>query len=191
MASRIDRGIRLISRLLAIVAGIAILVMLVLATADVLTRYIRGRGITGVVEYSEILLVLLTLLSLAHAQRHDAHVAVDFLSQRLPTRIAALIQAIALAVIIGAIVVLIRRSTEIAMESWSGGEHTLGIARVPLWPARFAVPIGFAAFLLELLATAIRQAGIALTSPPGHDDDATADGHEADGPVASGVGKLI
>lgn len=153
---RAERGVGIASTVLNAVAAACMVGLLAASTADALGRHLRGSGFPGVVEYGELLLVGVALLSLASAYRHGAHVAVEFVTSRLPPRAAAITQIAGLLIAVVVLGWLIWASAEVAWNSWLIGEVRTGLVQAPLWPARFAVVLGFAALLFEIVSAVLR-----------------------------------
>lgn len=66
------------------VIGIAVLFLMVCVTfVDVILRYIFNSPIKGVLEITEVLMILAVFLAVAHTQNEKAHVTVDLVTGRL------------------------------------------------------------------------------------------------------------
>lgn len=158
LARRLIHGL---STTLGVGAALTLCLLLGMSTIDVILRESRGRGLGGVIESGEILLVMLALLSLAAAYRVGAHVNIDLLSGRIPTRLAAVLEAVGTATVVAIIAWMAWVSAGIAWDSYAQGEYRIGVTRVPLWPARSAVALGAAALALEMSLTVVRAMSIA------------------------------
>jgi TRAP-type mannitol/chloroaromatic compound transport system permease small subunit len=130
--------------------------LILLQVLDVIFRNATGAAVVrGVTEYISVGVVLVVFLAIAHAEREGAHVRTPLMTSRLPHRARVVLRGAALAVAALVVWSLAVVTFGRALESFDAGEVASGIARVPAWPARFAVPLG--AFLLgvELLARAV------------------------------------
>lgn len=137
--------------------GSLVLVYLMIATSlDVILRNATGRGLRGVVEYSELLMAALVFLGLGQAQRTDAHIAVDVLVHRLPRPASRAVTTLGLLITVLVLLFLAYATANSALESFQAGEHHYGVAAAPMWPARAVIPLGFGVMALECLMQAIK-----------------------------------
>jgi TRAP-type C4-dicarboxylate transport system permease small subunit len=139
------------SYLMSLLATIVLFCIMVIACVDI-TRRLAGFGsLRGAFEYSEVLLVWLVYLSIAHTQRMKDHVAVDLVTNRLPPRLSAIVQALGLIAVLGLFAWMAWAGVGEALASVQLGEVRPGLVRVPLWPARIILAAGIALLVLELL----------------------------------------
>jgi TRAP-type C4-dicarboxylate transport system permease small subunit len=153
---RVLSVVRAVSLACAAVAAVIMAALILLQVVDVIFRNATGASVVrGVTEYISVGVVLVVFLAMAHAEREGAHVRTPLLTSRLPHRVRVVLRGTALAVAALVVWSLAVVTLGRALESFDTGEVASGIARVPVWPARFAVPLG--AFLLgiELLARAV------------------------------------
>lgn len=150
-----DATIGIISRLLGYVSALMVVAIMVLVVADVVMRNVVGSSIGATVGYAEILLVGSVYLALAHARRSDSHISVDLVTSRLGERTAAMVEGagVLLALVLLAMTSVV--SIEQAMDSIAQGEYRIGVERIPVWPGRVAVAVGWSALTLELLRDAV------------------------------------
>ena len=151
-----DRLISLGSRLLGTVGSFLIFVIMCIVIGDVLTRAITGSGVASLIEYAEVLLVGVVFLSLPYARRTRQHVTVDAVVSRLPYNFARIVEYAGLLIAIIFLTALAWSSVEAAISSTLAGEYRMGVERIPIWPARIAVALGWCALLLELVADLLR-----------------------------------
>lgn len=140
-----------IARVLAVVAGIVLVVLIVINGVYAVARNALGVNVVGVFETSEVLLPIVALLALAETQRRGDHVSVELLVVRLPDRVASLVEAVGLLTVS----IFLSWSTYVsfggAFESYRSGEYRMGLAEVPVWPARLAIALGLGSLVLQLL----------------------------------------
>lgn len=155
---------------LGALGSIATVAMMVATTLDVLSRNFVGRSVPGLLELTETLLVVTVFLGLSYAGATNAHVSVDLLTSRFPKRLAR--QVTGAMWVLGAAMTVwfIMATAQRASASLRMGEISTGLVDWPLWPARWVVVIGFAAFLLIALVNGF----LGLRGEPllGEDDDA-------------------
>lgn len=151
-----DKLAESISVPLGILASVSTIVMMLGISAEVAYRNIQGRSIPGVLELSESALVATVFFGLAYAGTSGSHIAVDLLVTRLPRQVAKWTMVTAWALSVAVLGWLTYASRERAMDSVSRGEARMGLVSWPLWPARWVIVIGFAAFLLVALTNLVR-----------------------------------
>lgn len=153
----IDKLLGGASTLLAWVAGIALILMMLHITVDVIARYVFNSPLHGTVEIvSAYYMVAVVFLPLAMIERLNGHIAVELVTQHFPRRI----QHIGIG-----IVALLSAAyfCAFAWETWGDavrkydvGEQALGSISITIWPTRFYVPIGCGLIALVLVYKAIR-----------------------------------
>jgi len=146
-----------LDRWAALIAGLALLLMMLLGAANVVTTAVLAKPIAGTYELTEMLMVASTFLALALAHADDAHVRVTLLVDRLGRRTRAGFDALAQ---LGTAVVF----AAIAWFGWSAAIHSIGVGEfssgalpVPIWPARLALGLGASLMTLQALAFMARD----------------------------------
>jgi len=156
MARRILDGA---ANLLAIVAGVALILMMLHIVVDVVLRAFVNRPLHATVEIvSTYYMVAVVFLPLALVERLNAHIVVELLTQHLPRRAQLLLMAVvalAAAAYFGAFA---WQTWGDAVSKYRVGEVLLGNVPVTVWPTRFYVPVGCGLIALLLLHKAARLA---------------------------------
>ncbi len=80
---KLKKGIQRVNRLISGIGAFFLVPLMLLTTAEVLSRNLFNRPIAGAVEMSEFLLSIFILLGLAYAQQAKAHVGVSLFTSRL------------------------------------------------------------------------------------------------------------
>lgn len=124
---------------LAILAGIITVLMMFLVSADVISRKLLNRPITGSVEVSEIGLLAITFLAAAWLLREEGHVNIDLVLNMLSPRNQALINAITSFVGIIICLALTWYSVMVAVEHFQEGIFSVySMLELPTYP-RFVI----------------------------------------------------
>jgi TRAP-type C4-dicarboxylate transport system permease small subunit len=136
-----------------ILGAIGVLLMMAHITIDVIAKFFFNWPLPGTITIvSNHYMILVAFLPLAFAERQNGHISVEVLVEHFPARVQYVLSLFAL--MVGAIV--------FAMLAWQGWveairaynisafviEHSL---RIPIWPARFLLPIGCGLMVLTLL----------------------------------------
>jgi len=125
-------------------AGASVLAMTLLGGADVIAAAGFGRPIPAVFESTAALMVIVVFLCLGHLQSTDGHVAIDALVNRLGPRGRRWQRVVSQALAAAFFGILAWQSLELAWQSWSIREYSMGLVPFPLYPGKFAVAAGAA-----------------------------------------------
>ncbi|CAM4057163.1 TRAP transporter small permease [Vreelandella rituensis] len=139
----------LISRGLLGIAGLALLAIVLLVTANILMRQLAS-SYGGTTEIVGWLTAVVVSLSLAYAQLNKAHVELDILVAHFPDRLQALLETL---VAIASLLFF----AMVAVKLWEYGYGVMqrGMVsqtlRIAIYPMIYVVALGFSAFCLVLL----------------------------------------
>lgn len=145
---------RITGRLVApasLLGGIALILLALVVTADVAARAL-GFALVGAAEAGGVLLALLVFLVIAWTQRQRGHVAIEVVVSMMPPVLQRWADALSLLICLAFTLVLAITTGRAAWESYQAMEFQVGTLPFPLWPVRLVIAIGFALFVLQLLA---------------------------------------
>lgn len=146
------RWVRGLSHLTGLLSAVALVLATLITAHGVFTRYVLRAPTTWQTEATIYLLMLVTFVGAAYGLRHNAHVGVDLVVDRLGTR-ARLVLRIVTAVLSLAVVAVIAWT---AYGTWAEAylfDHRSPTAwRFPLWIAYAILPVGMTCVALQLLA---------------------------------------
>ena len=138
------------------VVGMAFLIpLMLLTTADVISRGFFHKPIPGSMELSEYILAVFILLGAAYTQQVKGHVGVDFLTSRLSPHIQVVCQIITTALGLFIIAIVIWQGLIIALEEKAVSD----MLRIPQYPFRLLVAVGGSLLWLELLIDLVASIG--------------------------------
>tara|TARA_R100000935_G_scaffold58904_1_gene99398 strand:+ start:24463 stop:24972 length:510 start_codon:yes stop_codon:yes gene_type:complete len=128
----------------SILAGIAIVAMMLQVTVDVTLRYLFGMQLMGTLTIvSYYYMVIVAFVPLALAERRGAHISVEFVTDHLPPRIRHHLAGLILLPTAAVGFILTWRTFETATRAFrTGAAEVNGFSRVPVWPAYYALPLG-------------------------------------------------
>ena len=162
----IDVALRWLSNILAIIGGIALVLMMVQTVADVIADQFFSRPIPGNLEVISVHhMVLVVFLPLAFVERRHEHIQVDLVYQLMPRLMQRSILVLGYLIGAGFFAILTWRTWGDALRSLEKNEMLMGNVYVIIWPAKFVLPIGFAAIGLVMLLHAWRAATDPTFSP--------------------------
>lgn len=158
--SRADRGLLKVERLMALVAGIAIFSLMLLAVRSVGGRVTLNAPLSGYVDWIMQLMPVIAIFAVSYAQRDGTHIRMDILVSRLNKRALWLFELISVLLILLLVLMLLwgswahfLRSFDFGSPLWSR-DSTIDIG-LPVWPAKLVVPVAFAVLALRLIIQTI------------------------------------
>lgn len=137
----------------ALMLGAAILV-----SVDVIMRKAIGKTVGGADELSGYAFAISVSWSLAFVLLQRANVRVDALYVRLPAKLAALLDLVALVALGSFAIVLARYGFEVVSQSWTLSAHSNSSLGVPLWIPQGLWWLGLVTFVSTLALLLVRGA---------------------------------
>ncbi len=156
LLSRLDRQLFKLESLMALISGLAIFSLMVLAVISVGGRNTMNMPLPGYVDWIEQVMPLIAFMGVAYTQRDGGHIRMDILVGKLRGRAlwgAEFITTLAMLVLV---LLLIwgsyshfLRSFDFNAPYWSR-DSSIDIS-IPLWPAKLIVPVAFTVLAMRLL----------------------------------------
>jgi TRAP-type C4-dicarboxylate transport system permease small subunit len=157
---------------LALLASLALLAMVAIICADVLTRNVAlpglPRGIAWSNEISELLLYLITLLAAPWLLREGRHIRVDIVLRVLPARVAYASEWLADVLGLAACLALVVYGSSAAWKSQQSAALSIKTLVMPEWWFLLPLPTCFALLAVEFVFRMLRL----KHAPVGPRDDA-------------------
>lgn len=154
--SKLDRALYRIERELALVSGIAVFSLMVLAVVSVGGRNFFNQPLPGYVDWIEQIMPLIAFMGVAYTQRDGGHIRMDIFVGVFSGRPLWLIELITTLAILALMLLMVwgswahfERSFDWNAPMWSR-DSTIDIA-LPIWPAKILAPIAFGVLSLRLL----------------------------------------
>src|SRR5690606_30235086 len=138
------------------IAGFGYVVLMLLTVANVTGRITSGHGILASVDIIELTMPGLIFLAMSTAELSGSHVRTPLLTNRIPGQLAIVFRALAQSISSGYIAWLLWATLLKAIESAQTNENRFALMNIPVWPARIAMVVGLALFLIVLIAQATR-----------------------------------
>lgn len=149
VVARIGRLVDGLSVTLALLASALIVALMLAVVFDISRRQLTGRSIGGVLEYSEIVMVLIVYLGIGYGQLTRSHVWVDLFIARLSDRVRLQLDLFVLFVVAALFFWIAVQTAQAGLTSFERREVRTGLASAPVWPAKIAVSVGFCAMALQ------------------------------------------
>lgn len=145
-----ERLVARVTRGLAAVAGVTLLLMLAVTVGNMLLRAF-ATPYYGTFEVIGLMAVVVNGLALGEAQRRKSHVAVDIVMSRTPIRIQ-LIVGVAVTLLSVALFFLVSRQLVAYGLNMSAQGALTESLRIPFWPVTLVLAVGVAGLVLALVA---------------------------------------
>ena len=153
--SRADRALYRLERVLALLSGLAVFSLMVLAVISVAGRNFFNAPLPGYVDWIEQAMPLIAFMGVAYTQRDGGHIRMDILVGALKGRALWAAEFVTTALILALMLLLVwgswahfQRSFDFAAPMWSR-DSSMDIA-LPLWPAKLLAPVAFSVLCLRL-----------------------------------------
>ena len=153
--SRLDRHLYWVESKLALISGIAVFSLMVLAVISVSGRHAINQPLPGYVDWIEQLMPLIAFMGISYAQRDGGHIRMDILVGALKGRTLWAAEFITAFFMLMLMVLLVwgswshfERSFDWASPMWSR-DSSMDIA-IPLWPAKLLAPVAFGVICIRL-----------------------------------------
>ena len=163
---------RWVSRAAAGLAGVSLILMMLQTVADVVLRYLFNMPIEGnleIVSYYHMVAVVFLPLGLVEL-RHE-HINVDLFINWFSRRNRNLFYVLASAIGIFFVSMLFYRSFLDAVTATRINDVIMGSILITVWPAKWALPIGFGCLLLAIAANVVMAVRNIATYEPGGDEN--------------------
>lgn len=154
--SRLDRRLYRVERVLALVSGLAVFSLMVLAVISVGGRNFFNQPLPGYVDWIETVMPLIAFMGIAFSQRDGGHIRMDMVVGALRGRALYAAEIVTTLAILLLMVLMVwgswahfLRSFDFAAPMWSR-DSTMDIA-LPIWPAKLLAPVAFFVLCLRLV----------------------------------------
>jgi TRAP-type C4-dicarboxylate transport system permease small subunit len=154
----VDRTLSVIEDGLVIVAGLIVLALMIVVTADVIMRSLFNYPLPNSYEYMELGMVFIVYLGAAQVQREKRHIAIDALVKTLWPRPRALAEMFGCLIGLVLMAAIGWWGAQAAWNSYVTSEYIGSVARLPVLPARLALMAGVLVLSLRLLIDTGRYA---------------------------------
>lgn len=142
---RIGRFLGRISELTSILGGLAIALMMLQITADVVMRAVFNSPLPGTITLvSYYYMVIAAFIPLAYNEKLDSHISVEVVTERLPVAVQRHLAGWLLLFSVGVFGGLALRSWQEAMKKYDVGASIVqGDSSFWIWPSYFVLPFSF------------------------------------------------
>ncbi len=156
LLSRLDLRLQKLERLFALLSGLAVFALMVLAVVSVGGRNALNSPLPGYVDWIEQAMPLIAFLGISFVQREGGHIRMDILIARLHGRALWLFELTSVLLILILMMALVwgswahfDRSFDFGAPLWSR-DSSIDIG-IPIWPAKLLAPLAFSVLCLRLV----------------------------------------
>ena len=147
-------------------SGAAVLLMMIVIVADVISRNVFNVSLQGAIEVVRVLMIIAVFGGMSYTALDDAHIRVDFLIKKFSKPLRRSLIAAADLLAFGVIVV-IAYETFIEAQTLLNEHANTGLLRIPLSPFAFATGVFLIFFAFALLADFLESVGEIISSGSG------------------------
>lgn len=160
----------LLETLLIRVAGLVLLVLAGLTTADALGRYLLNSPIPGTGEIIEdYFMIALIFLPLSYSFMQEGHVHVTMIERYFPGAVKRIVGKVNLLLSFALFALIALAGWERFVEAWRIDEISTSSVGYPMWPCYLMVPIGCGLLCLRIAQVFLGRAQKGHTATPDED----------------------
>ncbi len=155
MLSKCDQTLLRLERGFALISGIGVFALMVLAVVSVTGRNALNAPLPGYVDWIEQAMPLIAFMGVSFVMREGGHIRMDILVGKLRGRLLYSAELITTLMVLLLMVLLVwgswshfERSFDFAAPMWSR-DSSMDIA-LPIWPAKLMAPLAFGVLCLRL-----------------------------------------
>lgn len=154
--SELDRKLYSVERFLALLSGLAVFSLMILAVVSVGGRNAINQPLPGYVDWIEQLMPLIAFMGISYTQRDGGHIRMDLLVGRLSGRALWIAEFITVLFMLLLVLLLLwgswahfLRAFDFGAPLWST-DSSIDIG-IPIWPAKLLVPVAFSVLAVRLV----------------------------------------
>lgn len=146
---KLDRLVKPIEDTANFMAALAIFLLMLLGTAQIVLRSVFNSPIAGYIDLVELSMAGMAFLGAAYCQRLGSHIRMEILIGNFRGRLLWAFEVFGTLVALSIIGVLIWYGWGHFMRSFQLGDSTID-AEFPVWPSKLLVPIAFSLWFVRL-----------------------------------------
>ena len=154
--SRLDRRLLRLERAFALLSGLAVFALMMLAVVSVGGRNFLDRPLPGYVDWIEQAMPLIAFMGVSYVKREGGHIRMDIVVGALRGRVLYAVELLTTLLVLALMVLLVwgswahfDRSFDWNAPMWSR-DSSMDIA-LPIWPAKLLAPVAFSVLCLRLV----------------------------------------
>ncbi len=155
LLSKLDRSLVKLEKVMALISGLAVFGLMMLAVVSVTGRNGFNEPLPGYVDWIEQAMPLIAFMGVSYVQREGGHIRMDILVGQLRGRPLWLFEMVTTLLVLILMVLLVwgtwahfDRSFDMTKPMWSR-DSSIDIS-IPLWPAKLLAPIAFSVLCMRV-----------------------------------------
>jgi TRAP-type mannitol/chloroaromatic compound transport system permease small subunit len=137
-----------------------VLAAVLISAGNAITRKAFNIGSNAFLEIQWYLFAAVFMLGVGYVMLKNAHVRIDFISNKLSKRTNAIIDAVGIVIFtIPLSIIMIDLGWPLFMRAYTSGEMSQNAGGLIRWPVMALVPAGFAILLLQSVSELIKRIG--------------------------------
>lgn len=152
-----------VNRGLTALGGVAVLLLCLYTTGDVIGRYLLDNPLPASWELTLILLVVITFWGIGYVQARGRHMRLEFLWQRFGPRGQIILDILSVLIGLFLFAIVTWQVWLWTVDAWVTHEAMLGIWRIPYFPPRLALTIGAFSLCIQYVIDLVRYTGKLLS----------------------------
>ena len=149
MINIFDKFLEKIEDLFTAFSALAIFILMITATIQIISRKVLNMPIPGYIDFAEQSIAIFAFIAIAYCQRLGGHVRMEIFLSALNGRPKWIAEAIQTVATIFVISVLTYYSFKHFQRAWIIGDSTIDI-QLPTWPSKLMIPLAFSLLTLRL-----------------------------------------
>jgi len=148
--SKLDRLYFKLETFLALLGGITIFLLVLLAVFNVLGRWLFSLPVSGYIDWVEQAMAVFAFFGIAYCQRLGGHIRMDILVSHIKGRVLWLSEFISTLVMLIITLVLVYGSYLHFLRAFNNGDSSMDIS-LPIWPAKLVIPFALSVLAVRLV----------------------------------------
>ncbi|WP_068111345.1 TRAP transporter small permease subunit [Tropicimonas marinistellae] len=155
LVSRLDQRLHVLEGVLALLSGLTVFALMLLAVVSVSGRNFFNAPLPGYVDWIQQAMPLIAFMGISYTQRNGGHIRMDMLVGALKGRPLFVVEFLTTLAMLVLMVLLVwgtwahfQRSFDFGSPLWSR-DSTMDIG-LPIWPAKLLAPVAFSVLCLRL-----------------------------------------
>ncbi|MFB9859482.1 TRAP transporter small permease subunit [Paenarthrobacter aurescens] len=145
------------SLLLAVLGGVATVLLVLTVVFDVIGRFFFNRPLPGTLDLTTFAFMpTLVSLGLGYALLRGEHIRVNLLTAPTGSRVQRIIEIVGMLFTLGTTALFILFGAEKAVAAMNGKEKAVGTPWLEIWPFRWIIVVGLIGLILQALAQLLR-----------------------------------
>lgn len=138
-----------VENLFNLIAATSILLLMLLAVAQVVGRNLLNQPVPGFIDFTEQAMAVFAFMGVAYCQRVGGHIRMELLLGRFTGRGLWIVEFLGVVLILFVVSILIFGAYMHFDRSWTLGDSTIDVG-LPTWPSKLIVPVALSVLWLRL-----------------------------------------